>query len=87
MAVSTNSNVQIAITLEEGFKNAVPEYFKWGTDNKLHHDPRKVNVFAHKKFSAEKNLFADSLGEWVSQFLIIYLIWIIVAYRISLPLS
>lgn len=60
---STNLNVQIAITLEEGFRNAVPEYFEWGTDSKLHHDPRKVNVFAHKKFSAEKNLFADSCGE------------------------
>ena len=65
MAVSSSvgANVQIAITLEESFLNAVPDYFELGSDNKLHHDPRRVNVFAHKKFSAAKNLFADSCGE------------------------
>nr|XP_039257254.1 uncharacterized protein LOC120333918 [Styela clava] len=56
-------NVQIAVTLQDSFMNAVPDYFTMGDNMKLHHDPRKVNVFAHKKFSVKNNLFADSYGE------------------------
>lgn len=64
MAVAMHSaqNVQIAITLEDSFMNAIPNYFQLGEDGKLHHDPNQVNVFAHKKLTG-KHLFADSYGE------------------------
>lgn len=56
-------NVQIAVTLQGSFMDAIPECFQLGTDMKLHHDPRKVNVFAHKNLDDKCNLFADSYGE------------------------
>lgn len=59
------SHIQIGITLMESFLDALPEYFRVGNDQKLHHDPHDVNVFAHKKLTG-KHMFADSYGEYVA---------------------
>ena len=54
----TNDSVQVGITLMERFMDCIPSYFQRGRDGKLHHDPRKVNVFAHSN-----DMFGDSYGE------------------------
>ena len=56
-ANETNSNIQIGVTLMERFLDCIPSYFQRGQDGKLHHDLRKVNVFAHSN-----SVFAESYG-------------------------
>jgi len=59
MAINQSSDsIQVGVTLLERFLDCRPDYFQLGRDGKLHHDPRKVNVFAHGK-----NLFGDTYGE------------------------
>nr|CAB3262684.1 uncharacterized protein LOC100181832 [Phallusia mammillata] len=53
----SSEQIQIGVTLLERFLECTPQYFQAGPDGKLHHDPRKVNVFAHGR-----KIFADSYG-------------------------